>query len=365
MIRLARVCILLLVLGAFTTLHAENTAQDATCGALVQQAMREVETVCGATGRNQACYGYIALEATPREGVTGFSFRQEGDLANVADLASVQLSPLDSANNTWGVLMMKLQASLPETLPGQNVTFLLFGDVEIRNAVDLQSQPTLQPMQAFYFQTGITETGCTAAPADGILIQTPNGAGKVNLRANGVDVQLGSTAFVFAQPQGTLKINLLEGAGVVRADGKTVVVPSGAAVEIPLDDNLEPSGEPGDPYPYDLDSLENLPIGVLPEEFEIDDPASEDELLDAAFESDLLDAEHDELELEGLDPFSDEDSFEDEDSLDDESGDDASFEDEDGSVEDDGSGDDSGGSAGDDGGAVGDDGGGDSGGEGE
>ena len=30
---------------------------------------------------------------------------------------------------------MKLQANLPDSLPGQNVTFLMFGDVQIQNAV--------------------------------------------------------------------------------------------------------------------------------------------------------------------------------------------------------------------------------------
>ena len=30
---------------------------------------------------------------------------------------------------------MKLQANLPDTLPGQNVTFLMFGDVQVTNAV--------------------------------------------------------------------------------------------------------------------------------------------------------------------------------------------------------------------------------------
>lgn len=286
----------LFVLLAFTTVLAQNAAQDTTCGAFVQQAMSQVESGCGETRRNQACYGYVSLEATPREGVTTLQFTRQGDLANVADLSSVQLDPLDTEADTWGIVLMKLQASLPETLPGQNVTFLLFGDVEIRNAVDSEADPTLQPMQAFYFSTGITQTNCAAAPADGVLIQTPDGVGKVHMRANGVDIQLGSTAFLRAQPEENLIMDVLEGESSVRSDGKTVVVPDGAEIEIPIDEDLQAVGEPGEPYAYDLEFLEDLPIEILPEEFEIDEPASDEELEEAFFESEELDILDDEID---------------------------------------------------------------------
>ncbi|NOG50271.1 MAG: SH3 domain-containing protein [Chloroflexi bacterium] len=36
--------------------------------------------------------------------------------------------------------MMRLQANLPDTLPGQNVTFVLFGDVTIEDAVHDQAR---------------------------------------------------------------------------------------------------------------------------------------------------------------------------------------------------------------------------------
>src|SRR5947209_2983572 len=106
----------------FTTVLAQAT----DCSAIVKQALADVQQVCGSTGRNQACYGYVSLQATPREGVQNFSFTKAGDIANVADLASLQLTPLDPVKNTWGIAMMKLQANLPDTLPGENVTFLMF-----------------------------------------------------------------------------------------------------------------------------------------------------------------------------------------------------------------------------------------------
>src|SRR5690606_20836366 len=40
----------------------------------------------------------------------------------------------------WGVALMQIQANLPDTLPGQNVTFLLFGDVTIEEEVGEQAR---------------------------------------------------------------------------------------------------------------------------------------------------------------------------------------------------------------------------------
>lgn len=345
---------------ALVLCYSAVLAQENICETIVQDAIRIVQDECAPTDRNQACYGYVQLEATPRDGVENFSFEQAGDIANVADLETLRLSALDEDTNTWGIALMKLQANLPASLPGQNVTFVLFGNVEIRNAVEpseelatieisandginVRSGPSTDyrvvgslargetvtangrnadgswlriqvpdsdalgwvfaqlvttdgdastlsvvdasatevpftPMQAFYFSTGIGTTNCTEAPPDGILVQTPQGAGKIELRANDVDIQLGSTAFLQAQAGADLTISVVEGEGVVTADGVSVVVPAGAQVEVPLDDDLSADGPPGDPQPYDLETLEPLPIDMLPEAISIAEPADEEEI---------------------------------------------------------------------------------------
>ncbi len=338
--RLHRKVAYLFVLLCFST----AVAQDSACPTVVRQAMSVVQQDCASTGRNQACYGYVSLNATPREGAANFNFSKEGDLANVVDLDTLRLSALDVANNTWGIALMKLQANLPDSVPGQNVTFLMFGDVQVHNAVnaitlqvtaqgsvnirsapstsaeiagvlsrnvtatadariddgswlriqipdsdaqgwvfaslvtasgdvsalkvvDPTQQETLYtPMQAFSFSTGIGQTNCEQAPQDGILIQTPEGAGQINLRANEVDIQLGSTAFLQAQPNGNMTVSVVEGEGHVTADGKTVAVPAGTQVLIPMDANLHPAGQPGDAQPYDAALVRPLPVAlaVLP-----------------------------------------------------------------------------------------------------
>ncbi len=290
-------------------------AQDSTCNQTVQQAVATVRDICAPTARNQACYGNVQMNATPRDGVQNFEFNQQGDIVNVVDLQSLRLSSLDLANNTWGVAYMQLQANLPATLPGQNVTFLLFGNVDIQNDVpaapelttldvtstgniNVRSGPStnnavagtldpgqtvtangrnansswlrivlpdsdalgwvfaqlltasgdvstlsvvdatdttapLETMQSFRFSTGVSGPACEGAPQDGILIQTPEGVGTISLRANGVDVKLGSTGYFQAEPGANMTVSIIEGQGTFTADGVTVTVPAGAQVEYP------------------------------------------------------------------------------------------------------------------------------------
>jgi hypothetical protein len=298
------------------------------------------------------------VNAEPQPGLEGFSFEQAGDIVDVVNVLSLQLESLDEENGEWGVALMKLQASLPDTLPGQNVTFVLFGNVEIENAVEPAPQPVLldvtangnanvrgepstngaivgslsggqvitgdgrneagdwlhiqldggtgwvfadlvtvdgevnsllvvegdevapsqKPMQSFYFRSGFGDAPCEQAPDSGILIQTPEGAGQVAFTVNGVDIQLGSTTYLQAQPNEQLTVNLIEGSAQVSAQDTVKTVPAGTRVNVPMDDNLEASGPPSDPEPYDSASLGVLPITLLEREIEIAPALTQEEI---------------------------------------------------------------------------------------
>ncbi|MBA3871862.1 MAG: hypothetical protein H0X30_22165 [Anaerolineae bacterium] len=318
-------------------------AQAADCPSLVKDALNATKHVCSDIGRNQACYGNAHLEATSRDGGGSFSFTKPGDLADLVNVEKLKLSPLDAQNQVWGVGLMKVQANIPDTLPGQNVTFVLFGDVQIQNAItdttaptqidvtttrtlhlweqpssgenvavavrakttlvangrlqdntwlhgqladgsegwvfadfvkangdvcslaviDPTASPIYHPMQAFYFQSGLEDRPCKQAPDSGILIQTPKGAGKIRLLADDVEIQLGSTAYLQAQANGSLTIAIIEGSGRVTARGITVVVPAGTQVKIPLDGNLKAIGQPSKLETYDVPRLRLLPVVLL------------------------------------------------------------------------------------------------------
>jgi len=344
----------------FSTVLAQ---QNDTCSAFVEQALAAVDDACASTGRNEACYGNFDLEAVPRESAVEFTFAEQGDRVSVADLDSLRLRQLDVENSVWGVALMQIQANLPDSLPGQNVTFLLFGDVEIRNEVEpTPDRPSLElvsngginvratpsttanvigslrsgesatatgrnqdstwlriqipdsvdfgwvfaelvtpaddveslsvvdpsekaspftPMQAFSIESGIASLNCSEAPADGILIQTPDGVGKIELRANDVSFQLGSTALLQAQAGDMLTFSVIEGEGEATADGVSVIIPAGAMVSVPLDDEGQAAGAPGEVVPYDQDMLANLPVDALPRAIEIADPSTTEAIEEA------------------------------------------------------------------------------------
>ena len=117
------------------------------------------------------------------------------------------------------------------------------------------------PMQAFYFTSGLTDAPCATTPDSGILIQTPTGAGTVQLRANDVDIQLGSTVFLQAVPDDALYVSVLEGHATLTAQGHSQVVPPGTVGRVPLGADGAASGPPEYPVPYAFQMLRTLPVG--------------------------------------------------------------------------------------------------------
>jgi hypothetical protein len=125
-------------------------------------------------------------------------------------------------------------------VPGQNVTFMVFGDTAVEN--------TSGDMSIFYFHTGFNGITCDQIPFDGLLIQTPEGAG-ISFRANGVDFVLSGDSVLKADPTGEMTVTIVEGTGQLSAHGKTVELSAGTRATVPIDENFEASGPPSDPKP--------------------------------------------------------------------------------------------------------------------
>jgi hypothetical protein len=124
------------------------------------------------------------------------------------------------------------------------------------------SEPYIQePMQAFYFSSGANTV--SELPASGLIIQTPEGIGEVQLLINEISVQLGSTVFFQTQPGLGMTIATLEGHADVRAFGIEQTAYAGTQVTVPLTLDLKPSGPPSPPQPYDQRQMNQLPISIL------------------------------------------------------------------------------------------------------
>lgn len=140
--------IIILTLGVVTSAQ-DNTADpeltpevtempsDADmCPALVANALDFTQSNCSDASTNEACYGYIFIDAEFRSETA--QFIEPGDIEDVINIQSVQLSPLDVASGQWGVIVLRVEpnANLDEsnTLPSDDVQIVLYGDAQLNDA---------------------------------------------------------------------------------------------------------------------------------------------------------------------------------------------------------------------------------------
>lgn len=146
-------------------------AQD--CPSIVLEALDATDQNCAVTVRNSLCYGNGWLDAIPQTGVASFAFSFPGDEVEVSQVQTLRVGAMDEIAGTWGVALMNIQASLPDTLPGQNVTILLFGDVQLENAV----RPLVLGQPAYIHTTEGDSMNIRTGPSlnDSVLVTLANG----------------------------------------------------------------------------------------------------------------------------------------------------------------------------------------------
>ncbi len=246
------------------TIATGTLAQAAACSDVVNKALQNLSDTCENMQRNSACYGFNHVTATFADGLTPSVFSQPNDRVDLTSLQSITTSPLDVQTAQWGIAVMKVQANIPDALPGQAVTFLLFGDVHLQTGVTAGSDQ--KPMQAVYFTTGIGDTKCTDAPSSSLIIQGPKNL-TVDLNVNGADVKFGSTLIFRSTPNSSMSCGVLDGEARVGPD--QVLIPNGFAARVPLDSSLNANGDwstsqtISDQDADQLQMLKDIPPGIL------------------------------------------------------------------------------------------------------
>jgi len=317
---------------------AISIAQEVTCPAMVETILETVGETCTEVGRNEACYGNQLVDAQGFDEQPLSDFASAGDTVDIASIASLSTADFDINTDTWGIAILALQADLPDTLPGQNVTIVIFGDTQLGNQVIPEDQmvhtlpatstgainvrggagtnfdivTTLAageavtligrnaagdwvqiesdageawvfvsllnvdgdtallpisgddtaseyaaPMQAFQLQTGIGQPACAEVPPSGILVQAPTET-TVHFLVNGVQIEVGSTAFLQTS-NNAVTVNTLDGTVAVTSADETQIVEPGYQVTASAD------RAPTEPDDYDFEALRYLPVSLLPE----------------------------------------------------------------------------------------------------
>ena len=103
---------------AFLFLPAQMDLHAQTCSSVIQDAIEVTGKSCLETGRNEACYGYLDLELVPRDDSADLVFEEPGDRINVSEIEQLKLSPYTPDEDKWGVAFMRLQANIPDSVPG-------------------------------------------------------------------------------------------------------------------------------------------------------------------------------------------------------------------------------------------------------
>ena len=148
---------------------------EATCPALVLQALTDAESACAGLGRNSACYGYNRVAATFFQDVAADFFRNPSDRGALDLFQTIRTSVLDVNRSQWGVAFLNVQANVPDTLPGQGVVFVLMGDTEVLN--DVTPDEAFHPADAIALEV-TQDTVLRSEPAANanVIVDVPVGA---------------------------------------------------------------------------------------------------------------------------------------------------------------------------------------------
>lgn len=254
-------CLFLFTVNLFqvSISQAQAPVDEQTCRNSAQLALTTVQFSCFEVGRNQACYGNRLIDVEFREDQLGVAtFETIGDQVSLNNLVSLHTADYDAIENIWGIALIKAQLQLPDALPGQNVTMLLFGDAQLDNLHE--------DMSVVRLSTGLGGLQCANIPPASFVIQSPQNQA-LTMNVNGAAISFGSTLIfqIIGQNEGllSLRVTTLEGTGTVLAQSQAVILPAGSTTTLPLDSNLMVAGPPSPVEPYDRPQAELLPLSLL------------------------------------------------------------------------------------------------------
>lgn len=268
--------------GTLAVITMGSAAAQNQCSDFVVQALNQMGANCNATDRNQACYGYFGVDATAVGGVNNF-FTTPGNIASVDQLQSVFTRPYNPSANEWGIALLRLQANIPGTLPGQNVTFVMIGEASVLNNGGAGA-----PLQSFVLNTGLGRPTCDGVPLNSVTLQGPQNI-NVAFNINGANFNIGSTVTFRTMESGRLRVSTADG----RVESNGVVIPAGFSREVDLDEEgfiIEDAwSEPELFEDVDLETLqflEEFPDDLFA--YEVDLPNEEDLAYLAMLDFDLI-----------------------------------------------------------------------------
>ena len=200
---------------------------NASCQALIDRAIQASGNYCGATNSNKVCYGNTTIQAELVPGATE-RFSERGDIITVNELLRLSASPLKLDSNEWGIAVFKLIANLPRSLPGETITMVVFGNATLEN--DSENGDSLE---SFYFSSELGQISCEKVPFDGLMVNSPEGAG-IQFKINGAELTVIGDASIKAIKNGEMEVSIYNGSGKIVSNGEEQYFGAGQKVSVEL-----------------------------------------------------------------------------------------------------------------------------------
>ena len=172
-------------------------AQQLKCEEVVKRALQQIKDKCANIPRNTICYANGSASLETVSAATKTAFQIPGDMAALTSMKRISLSPYDEKLGMWGLVMLRVQANFPDSQPGQFVTMMLMGDVQLDQAARTSNNGK-PGVQGFIFKSGTATLACKQLPPSGILLESPKGKQHARLTVNGAELEIGSTEIDFA-----------------------------------------------------------------------------------------------------------------------------------------------------------------------
>lgn len=252
---MARWGMLIVIVVLASVAYAQS---DTDCDEIVTTALEETDETCFTIGRNEVCYGHYQVTAYDDAGEPVMTLAEIGDVTDIVDIAKIQTAELNLDDDQWGIVLMRLQANVQGSIPGQPVTFLLFGDAQLSH-----TQNESSTAHGFVLTSGIGTNECGDLPTGGVIFQSPEGPQQLNLTLNNVDITAGSTLFAQLTADGTLQVALIEGDAQVSFDGVTQPLEPETAVQIPIGDDGLAESPPQAVENFDINPITEI-VKLLP-----------------------------------------------------------------------------------------------------
>ncbi|MBE2268849.1 MAG: hypothetical protein IAE80_11505 [Anaerolinea sp.] len=121
---------------AYLNLEYSEPETVLSCPVVVQNVLTNIGDYCRDMGRNSTCFASQRLDyARFTQTFPADYYAEPGDIGALVSTATIRTGGLNLNTSEWGANIMHLQGNLPNSIGGNGINLVQFGDVEVENGV--------------------------------------------------------------------------------------------------------------------------------------------------------------------------------------------------------------------------------------